>query len=91
VTRARTARTAISAVLAHPRHGRPLPGQSTLPDLADPSATLVPPLTLSCSLVSVVLGATPNELVAGLGASSVCLWVICLLVICGRRTSYHYM
>jgi len=88
VTRARTARTAISAVLAHPRHGRPLPG---LPDLADPSATLVPPLTLSCSLVSVVLGATPNELVAGLGASSVCLWVICLLVICGRRTSYHYM
>jgi len=70
---------AISAVLAHPRHG-----QSTLPGHADPSATLVPPPTLSCSPVSVALRATSNEFIAGLGAS-VCLCVIRLLVICGRR------
>jgi len=65
VTRARTARTAISAVLAHPRHE-----QSTLPGHANPSATLVSPPTLSCSVVSVALGATPNEPVASLPPSS---------------------
>jgi len=42
--------------VAHPSRGR-----STLPVPADHHATLLPPPSLSCSVISVALGATPYE------------------------------
>ena len=48
----------------------PSRGRSTLPVPADHRATLLPPPSLSCSVISVALGATPYEPVAVLPPSS---------------------
>jgi len=84
VTSARTARTTISAVLAHPGHE-----QSSLPSHADPCATLVPPPTLSCSFVTVALGATPNEPIAGLSPSTRSRPSLCRRLVIGAMCCTH--